>query len=68
MQDEGLCRRHAPTAIPSTEISYDGDPLSGEPGLLAAWPRTCEETDWCGDFVVRADLDMGRENLPKDTK
>ena len=54
-QDEGLCRRRAPSAIPSTGICSDGQDMGGEQGLLTAWPRTFCESDWCGEWKVRGE-------------
>ena len=54
-QDEGLCRRRAPSAIPSTSICSDGQDMGGEQGLLTAWPRTFSESDWCGEWKVRGE-------------
>ncbi len=50
MEDEGLCRRRAPVAIGSADILPDGQGAEGIAGLLAAWPRTFQDADWCGDF------------------
>lgn len=62
-EDEGLCRRHAPVAIASVSMLYDGTDASGEKGHLVAWPRTFADSDWCGDFALRADL-LGRLRIP----
>lgn len=59
-QDEGLCRRRAPAAIPCSRLSTDGQDATGEQGMLAAWPRTFGESDWCGDYKVRGEFG-GRE-------
>ena len=59
-QDEGLCRRRAPSAIPCGRLNTDGQDATGEQGMLAAWPRTFGESDWCGDFKVRGEFG-GRE-------
>jgi hypothetical protein len=62
-QSEGLCRRRAPVALPSKHVDYSDKAESAiekgadDPGLLTAWPRTFEESDWCGDWEHRADLD-----------
>ena len=63
-QDEGLCRRRAPSAIPSTGVCGDGQGVGGEQGLLTAWPRTFSEGDWCGEWKVRGEY-AGRSR-PKD--
>lgn len=52
-QVEGICRRRAPVAIPSPEVSDDGEDVRGRYGLTAAWPRTFGETDWCGDYQIK---------------
>ena len=54
-QDEGLCRRQAPIAIPSRSISDAGEDDGGVQGLIAAWPRTFQE-DWCGEYRCVSDL------------
>jgi hypothetical protein len=65
-QNEGICRRNAPIAIGSTAIDGDGDePTSDKRGLLAAWPRTFGESDWCGEWRP-AKLHDGRSK--EDTK
>lgn len=53
-QNEGICRRRAPVALPSVDVTSDGTSPGGVYGLLAAWPRTFAE-DWCGDHGTRAD-------------
>ena len=59
-QDEGLCRRHPPVAIPSLEVGDNGNDPTGVRGLIAAWPRTFGESDWCGEYHGTFDL-AGRE-------
>lgn len=63
-QDEGLCRRRAPVAMPSSDVAYDGTDGGGQQGLAAAWPRTFAESDWCGDWRVLSDL--GGRDRPED--
>jgi len=65
-QDEGVCRRRAPTAVPSSAIADDGEAKDGHYGLLAAWPRTFAETDWCGEFVCRDDVAGRDKTVPLD--
>ena len=65
-QDEGLCRRWAPIPVPSRDVDYGDshvqmapiDKGGDSPGILVAWPRTCEE-DWCGEWV-RSDRIAGQ--------
>jgi hypothetical protein len=56
MQAEGICRRRAPIGVPSEYIQDNGKDPSGKYGLTTAWPRTFEEEDWCGEFVLKAFL------------
>jgi hypothetical protein len=49
-QDEGLCRRNPPVAIPHTKLLSDGAGPDGVEGMLCAWPRTFGESDWCGEW------------------
>ena len=60
LQDEGLCRRRAPSAIPCSHLNTDGQDATGEQGLLTAWPRTFGESDWCGDYKAQGKFG-GRE-------
>lgn len=55
-QDEGICRRNAPIAIPSTFVTDNGTDPSGEYGILAAWPRVFAEADWCGQYQAEKDF------------
>jgi hypothetical protein len=55
-QVEGLCRRRAPLATPSSTVQANGESPDGRVGCLARWPRTFAESDWCGEFVVSPDL------------
>lgn len=54
-QDEGICRRQAPVAIPSRSVSDAGEDEEGLQGLVTAWPRTFQE-DWCGEYRAAADV------------
>jgi hypothetical protein len=66
-QDEGICRYHAPSPIPSKDISSSGLSAIGDVGLYVAWPITFRESDWCSKFVARDQLG-GRdlEDAPED--
>jgi hypothetical protein len=64
-QSEGVCRRRAPIAIPSPHVLDDGTDAAGETGLLTAWPRTFDESDWCGEYVCTADL-RGIDRLKRE--
>lgn len=61
-QDEGLCRRRAPSPVPSRDVDYGAtapiDKGGDSPGIVVAWPRTFEE-DWCGEWV-RSDRIAGQ--------
>lgn len=56
-QNEGICRRHPPIAMPSTQIDPLGHTPAGGVGLIVAWPRTFGEEDWCGEY--QADKNSG---------
>jgi hypothetical protein len=58
-QEEGLCRRRAPTGIPSRSVSDAGEDETGIQGLVTAWPRTFQE-DWCGEYRAACDV-RGRD-------
>ena len=64
-QDEGLCRRRAPAAIPSASVTYDGQDAGGQQALLTAWPHTCGESDWCGEWRVHGEY-AGRNRPQAD--
>jgi hypothetical protein len=61
-QDEGICRRRAPSAVPSADVCDQGEDAGGGRGLSAAWPRTFAEDDWCGEYRVFTVLG-GRERV-----
>jgi hypothetical protein len=66
-QDEGLCRRRAPVAVPRPDIMYDGRDADGAQGMFTAWPRTFADSDWCGDWTVISEYG-GRHSLNDNGK
>lgn len=63
-QNEGLCRRRAPTATPRPDVTYRGTDAAGAQGMFTAWPRTFAESDWCGEWSVV--VEFGGRRRPQD--
>ena len=45
LQQFGECRRHAPVATQATEYPDENN------YSVTVWPITCDESDYCGEFV-----------------